>query len=112
MFLSNTCSTRHLAPRIIVAAVYKELKEEMKLLWTKELRINTVHVEDVSRALAALATAATDPSTKDKVLGQVFNLADKTDSDQDSINTILSKIFGIQTGYQGSIISNLARVGA
>ena len=101
--------TSGVTPRIVVAAVYKELKEEMKLLWTSELKLNTVHVDDVVRAYIELAKCALS-ADKAKVIGQVFNLADKSDSDQESINTILRAIFGIQTGYQGTIISNLARL--
>jgi nucleoside-diphosphate-sugar epimerase len=91
-------------PRIVVGAVYKELKEEMKLLWTKDLKINTVHVSDVVAALILIC------QNKDKSIKQIFNLADKSDADQDTINDILKKIFGISTGYQGTIISNLARL--
>ena len=40
-----------LMPRIIVAAVYKELGEKMQMLWTKDMRLNTVHVTDVATAL-------------------------------------------------------------
>ncbi len=96
-----------ITPRLIVAAVYKELKEEMKFLWTKDLRINTVHVDDVVRALAMLAEAGVQKSVAS---GSVFNLADKGDTDQEMVNGILRKIFGIDTGFQGTIISNLARV--
>ncbi|KAI3636061.1 hypothetical protein MIR68_005942 [Amoeboaphelidium protococcarum] len=99
-----------LTPRIVIAAVYKELKEEMKFLWTKDLRINTVHVDDVVGALVAIAQAAVNSATSAKVLKQTFNLADKSDSDQESVNAHLRSMFGITTGYQGSIISNLARL--
>jgi hypothetical protein len=57
-----------LTPRIVIAAVYKELKEEMKFLWTKDLRINTVHVDDVVGALVAIAQAAVNSATSAKVL--------------------------------------------
>eukprot|EP00158_Paraphelidium_tribonemae_P008252 Partr_v1_DN28528_c1_g1_i2_m73813 putative Epimerase dehydratase family protein len=100
----------HLTSRIVVGAVYKELKEEMKLLWTKDLRINTVHVSDVARAYVALATAAVDAGKKASVIGKTFNLADKADTDQEAVNEILKEIFGIKTGFQGSIISNLAKL--
>ena len=30
-------------PRLIMGAVYKQLGEKMKLLWTDSLRLNTVH---------------------------------------------------------------------
>lgn len=101
-----------ITPRIVVGAVYKQLQEEMKLLWTKDLKINTVHVDDVCRALVKIAETATSSSVTErmKVRGEVFNLVDKNDSDQETFNSILSKIFGIKTGYQGSIISNLAKL--
>ncbi len=40
-----------LMPRICCAAVYQKLKEPMKLLWTAELKTNTVHVDDVCSAI-------------------------------------------------------------
>lgn len=97
-----------ITPRLVIAAVYKELKEEMKFLWTKELKINTVHVDDVCAALKHLATAFVKGDIKTS--GATYNLADKSDSDQESINELLRKIFAIQTGYQGSILSNLAKL--
>ena len=41
----------------------------MKLLWTKDLKMNTVHVRDVLKALWHLKDAGQS--------GQIFNLADK-----------------------------------
>ncbi|KAH8023428.1 hypothetical protein HPB51_014543 [Rhipicephalus microplus] len=40
-----------IVPRILVGAVYKHLKETMKLLWTKDLKMDTVHVSDLCRAI-------------------------------------------------------------
>lgn len=40
-----------LTPRIIGAAIYKYIGEPMKLLWNSNLKINTVHVLDVCRAI-------------------------------------------------------------
>lgn len=91
-----------ISPRIICGAVYKHLKEKMKFLWDEKLKINTVHVRDVVKALWHL-------SQKGEV-GGVYNLADKSDTDQKSFNEILEKIFGIETGYYGSMMSNLAKV--
>lgn len=39
------------APRLIIGAVYRHLKEEMSLLWTKDLKLNTVHVKDVVKKI-------------------------------------------------------------
>jgi len=134
------------APRIIIGAVYQKLNEDMNFLWTKELRINTVHVKysffylfcrkrgfssvqmirDVAAALVLLAQKGKS--------GEVYNLADKNDTgtarslsislltsqkktkqkkkkkDQESIAAILREIYGIKTGYQGTIISNFAKL--
>ena len=69
------------APRLIVGAVYKKTGETMKTLWTKELRLNTVHVEDVARALWHVALHG--------ARGRVYNVADKGDSTQESINMLV-----------------------
>lgn len=91
-----------LSPRIICGAVYKQLDEKMKFLWDEKLRINTVHVRDVAKALWHVSQKGQ--------LGAIYNLADKGDTDQGYFNDILSKIFGIETGYHGTIVSNLAKV--
>jgi len=92
--------TSSLAPRIIVAAVYKKLDEKQKNLWNKDLAINTVHVVDVC---AALWAAREWPN------GTVYNLCDKSNTDQGTINTFLEEIFGIKTGFLGSIMSSVVK---
>jgi nucleoside-diphosphate-sugar epimerase len=89
-----------ITPRIICAAVYKHLGETMEFLWDKELKMNTVHVEDVCAALVHLTTHGNS--------GEVFNLADTNETDQGSINKLLENIFGIKTGFMGTIKSKLA----
>lgn len=91
-----------LSPRIICGAVYKHLNEKMKFLWTEELKINTVHVRDVAKALWHISQKGT--------LGAVYNLADKSDLDQGKSNKLIEKIFAIETGFLGSMVSNLAKV--
>ncbi len=60
------------APRIITAAVYKHLGETMEFLWDKELKMHTVHVEDVCAALWHLTSNGEN--------GEIFNLADTGDT--------------------------------
>jgi len=88
-----------IAPRIIVAAIYKHLDSKMKLLWNADLKINTVHVDDVCRALFHLCTNGEK--------GDVYNLADKSDTDQGKINKALESLFGIQTKFAGKMASQL-----
>ncbi|KAI8337758.1 hypothetical protein BC941DRAFT_426101 [Chlamydoabsidia padenii] len=96
-----------LTPRLIIGRVYKYLNEEMTLLWSKDLKLNTVHVNDVSRACWHLALWYKPSDNKEP---PVFNLADKQDTDQETINTHLRAIFGIKTGYHGSVVSTFAKM--
>jgi nucleoside-diphosphate-sugar epimerase len=89
-----------ITPRIIIGAVYKQLGEEMKFLWSKDLRINTVHVTDVCRALLLIAQKAKK--------GDIYNLADSGDTSQETVASFLRDIYQIKTDYQGSVISNFA----
>jgi len=90
-----------LAPRIICGAVYKHLNEKMKFLWSEDLRLNTVYVGDVCKALWHCST----PAVK---IGSLYNLADKNDTTQEKINKHLETIYGIKTGFLGSVASKLA----
>jgi len=94
--------TSGIAPRIITAAVYKHLDEKMKFLWSGDLKMNTVHVFDVCKAMWHAAT--TIPA------GTIYNLADKNETDQEAINVFLEKIFKIKTGFHGSMLSNVAKL--
>eukprot|EP01156_Anaeramoeba_ignava_P017909 Anaeramoba_ignava/a90304_707.p1 GENE.a90304_707~~a90304_707.p1 ORF type:complete len:366 (-),score=129.85 a90304_707:96-1193(-) len=91
-----------ISPRIITAAVYKQLKEKMKFLWSGDLRMNTVHVYDVCAALWLI-------SQKGKV-GSIYNLADKNETNQKAVNVILEQIFGIETGFAGNMASTFAKM--
>lgn len=91
-----------LAPRIVTGAVYKHLQKKMKFLWTGELMINTVHVVDLCRAMWVVATKAKP--------GTIYNISDKNFTDQQKFNSILEKVFGIETGYANKITSQLTKM--
>ena len=65
------CVFMCVAPRLVTAACYRELGETMKLLWSKDLHMNTVHVTDVVRAAWHVASLEKLSS------GTVFNLSDQ-----------------------------------
>lgn len=67
----------------------------MECLYTKDLRLNTVHADDVAKALVFLTTKGDS--------GQVFNLADKNDTDAGKINDLLEAVFGIKTSFLGAL---------
>lgn len=93
--------TYGLAPRIIVGAVYKYTKEKMKNLWNGDLAMNTVYVMDVCKALVHAATKLKK--------GDVYNLNDKSKTNQSKINKNLEKLFGIKTGFLGNFLSTGAK---
>ncbi|CAB0039865.1 unnamed protein product [Trichogramma brassicae] len=70
-----------LAPRLVIGAVYKHLGEMMKLLWGPDLKMNTVHVRDLARAIW---------------LG--------------TISSIISELFNINHDYMGVTLSFLAKM--
>eukprot|EP00300_Choanocystis_sp_HF-7_P030011 c38754_g1_i1.p1 GENE.c38754_g1_i1~~c38754_g1_i1.p1 ORF type:complete len:371 (-),score=89.06 c38754_g1_i1:947-2059(-) len=80
-----------LSPRMICARIYQHENKKMNFLWGAGLRINTVHVDDVCRAIWHAATVLPAGST--------FNVADKSDTTQGTFNEFLKEMFGIETGF-------------
>jgi len=91
-----------ISPRLICGAVYKHLGEKMKFLWGADLRVNTVHVRDVCKALWHIATTCP--------VGETYNLADHGDTNQGKVNKHLEAIFSIRTGFLGGVVSNMAKI--
>jgi hypothetical protein len=89
-----------LTPRLVIGSIYKISGKTMKILWSKSMKMNTVHVDDVCRALWHLTTHGNS--------GDVYNLSDKGDTDQGKLNTLLEEIYGIKTGFLGQAKSTLA----
>jgi len=107
-------ASQWVATALSMARVYQAQDEEMKFLWTKDLRTNTVHIDDVTRALWAIATWYQSGKTgwDDATMGQVpiFNIVDPGATTQGIIAELISQIFGIKTGFQGQLISTFARL--
>lgn len=97
-----------------MARVYQHIEREMKMLWTKDLRTNTAHVNDVTRALWSIAEWSTagkagwDAGSMGAV--PTFNVVDKGNTCQGTMMNIIGEIFKIETGFQGQLISTFARM--
>jgi len=89
-----------LTPRLVIGAIYKESGKTMKLLWSKSFQMNTVHVEDVCRALWHLTTHGNS--------GDTYNLCDKNETNQGKINELLEEIYQIKTAFIGQAKSTIA----
>lgn len=98
-----------------MARTYQAQKEDMKWLWSKDLRTNTVHIEDVVRALWAAATweAAGKKNWDSKAMGgsvPIFNVVDNGATTQGKMAEFIGQIFGIKTGFQGTLVSQFAKL--
>lgn len=93
---------RSLTPRLLYGGIYKHLGETMKLLWTGDLKMNTVHVRDVCRAIWTLGTSP-------QANKQIYNLVDEGNSTQGTLAELVSDIFKINHDYYGTAISTLAK---
>ncbi|EPE06789.1 nad dependent epimerase dehydratase family protein [Ophiostoma piceae UAMH 11346] len=110
-------ASQWVATAVCMARVYKALDDEMKWLWTKDLRTNTVHIDDVTRALwdttEWYAQKGGRAAWDAKAMGTavpVFNVVDKGATTQGTMADIIGKTFGIKTGFQGQLISTFARL--
>jgi nucleoside-diphosphate-sugar epimerase len=107
-------ASQWVATALCMARVYKKTEGEMKWLWTKDLRTNTVHCHDAVRALWAVAAwydagkAKWDNGSMGNV--PIFNVVDKGVTTQGTIADIIGEIFQIPTGFQGQLVSTFARL--
>ena len=92
--------------------MYESQGKEMKWLWGKDLRVNTVHVSDVcSAAWSAAQWCAENPtSNSTSAADRAFNIVDAGDTSQGTLATLFSSIFNLQTGFQGTLISSFAKL--
>ncbi|XP_072173977.1 dTDP-4-dehydro-6-deoxy-D-allose reductase-like [Diadema setosum] len=91
-----------LTPRLIIGAVYRQLGEKMELLWSADLNMSTVHVDDLCRAIWHVSQLEGS--------GEVYNVVDKSHSTQGTISELVCSIFDIQHCYFGTMVSNFARL--
>ena len=100
-----------LARGLCLARVYESQGKEMKWLWGKDLRVNTVHVSDVCSAAWSAAQWCADNPTSDSTSAadRAFNIVDGGDTSQGTLATLFSSIFDLQTGFQGTLISSFAK---
>mmetsp|Transcript_34698 Transcript_34698/g.97837 ORF Transcript_34698/g.97837 Transcript_34698/m.97837 type:complete len:369 (+) Transcript_34698:107-1213(+) len=100
VFTYGTSCVNYVMPRLIIGAVYKQLNEKMKLLWDGSLKLNTVHVDDVVRALWHLKDNGKS--------GDIYNLADSGDTSQEDITKYVAKLYGIKYEFLGWMKSKAA----
>ncbi|KAI9684089.1 MAG: hypothetical protein M1829_003359 [Trizodia sp. TS-e1964] len=106
-------SSKYVATALCLARVYQHLEKEMKWLWTKDLRVNTVQVEDLAKALFHVAQWYENGMNGwNHAWGKIplFNIVDHGNTSQGTLEKIIAEIFKIPTGFQGQLISSFARL--
>lgn len=98
-----------LSTMVCMARVYQSKKKELRYLWKEDLRTNTVHIDDLVRALWHGAEWYTKGPPARRP-APTFNIVDHGNTSQKHTSIIMQEIFGIETGFHGTLISAFARL--
>lgn len=91
------------ASNLIIGSLYRNLREPVRLLGKGSTACNTIHVEDVCRAIWHLAKLP-------EAVGETFNLVDNGHTTQKMVAEIVSSLFGVKCEFLGTVILSLCKV--
>ncbi|KAJ5179166.1 hypothetical protein N7492_002376 [Penicillium capsulatum] len=109
----------YFAMAICLARVHLEMEQDLELLYTKDLKVNTLHVKDAASALWRAAEwraskSADDPSLpesfKNPQVANAFNVVDHNDTQQEHVANALAEVFDLKVSFIGSLVSQLAKM--
>ncbi|KAJ5654653.1 hypothetical protein N7490_001656 [Penicillium lividum] len=113
----------YFAMAICLARVHLELGQDLELLYSKDLKVNTLHVRDAASALFQAAewraTAgkldASDPKVpelfkREPRVPVAFNVVDHNDTQQEHLANALAEVFNLKVKFIGSLVSTLAKM--
>lgn len=91
------------APTIAIGSLYRGLGEPVRILWKGSTSCNTIHVEDICRAIWHLLKSP-------EAVGETYNLVDSGQTKQNMIAEMVSSLFGVKHEFLGSVLSSLCKV--
>ncbi|KAJ5403665.1 hypothetical protein N7509_003536 [Penicillium cosmopolitanum] len=109
----------YFAMALCLARVHLEMGQDLELLYTKDVKVNTLHVKDAASALFHAAewragrTASSEGTPaifKDSSVAWAFNVVDHNDTQQEHVANALSEVFGLKVSFIGSLVSQLAKM--
>lgn len=112
----------YFAMAICLARVHLELGQDLELLYSKDVKVNTLHVRDAASALWRAAEwraelgklDRSDPKTpelfRDPKMPIAFNVVDHNDTQQEHLANALAEVFNLKIKFLGSIVSTLAKL--
>lgn len=83
--------------------MYRNLGEPVRLLGKGSTACNTIHVDDVCRAIWHLTKLP-------EAAGETYNLVDNGQTTQKMVAGIVSSLFGVKCEFLGTVISSLCKV--
>lgn len=86
-----------------MGAIYSHLNETMKVLWNRNLMLNTIHVLDLCRAIHYV-------TQKSEAEGQIYNVVDIGCTTQGIVNDFIAEIFNIKVSYLETMLTTLYKV--
>lgn len=98
----------YFAMGICLARVHLELKQDLELLYTKDVKVNTLHVKDAASALFAAAKWRAGADDSNEMVA--FNVVDHNDTQQEHVANALSEVFGLKVTFTGTLVSQLAKM--
>ena len=78
--------------------------EPLRLLWHKDVHMNTVHVSDVCHAVWHACTTSSTPADR------LYHVADGADTTLGQLAQLTAEIFEIKFNFVGKTLSMLAKV--
>lgn len=96
----------YFAMGVCLARVYLEMGRDLELLYTKELKVNTIYVKDAASALwkaAEWRAQSSEPRA-------AFNVVDHGDTRQSHLAEALDAVFGLKCSFLGSVASQFAKL--
>lgn len=111
----------YFAMAICLARVHLELGQDLELLYSKNVKVNTLHVKDAASALwrAAEWRASVgkldpaDPNVPELFRSKstiAFNVVDHNDTQQEHLASALAEVFNLKVSFTGSLVSQLAKM--
>lgn len=100
----------YFAMGICMARVHVDLQKDLELLYTKDLKVNTLYVKDAASALWKAAEWRAGRGAMPAEERPLFNVVDHGDTRQEHVAEALSSVFGIKCSFLGSLASQFAKM--
>lgn len=88
--------------RLLIASLYKQLGETLKLLWNANLHLSTIHAEDLCRAIVFCCVQQENTAN-----AQTYNVVDNNETTQGKISELIKELFDVKVDYYGTLVSSV-----